>query len=47
MLNFDNKKLPKPSNIRTFCIELHKAMNTINSNLFRQIKTYKTENIID
>ena len=45
--NFDNKKLLEPSKIRTFCIELHNAINSTNSNIFRQIQGYKIENTIN
>ena len=41
------KKLPKPFQIRTFCIELHNAINSTNSNIFRQIQGYKIENTIN
>ena len=38
---FCNKKLPEPSQIQTFCIELHEAIKRTNSNLFRQILSLK------
>lgn len=36
-----NKKLPEPSENRTLCIELHKAINTTPNSFFKILITYK------
>ena len=39
--NFDNKKLSKPSKIRTFCVELHNVLNNTKYNIYKQLLNLK------
>ncbi len=37
--NFDNKKLPEPSKIRTLILDLHDAIRTTPSSYFKSLQT--------